>query len=58
MNSITRTELWEKNLGVHLNGYYCSEEEFLESTDSLLNDKELAQILWKYQKEYNLLKVM
>ncbi len=45
MNSITRTELWKKNLGIHLNAYYCSEEELLQSTDRLLNDKELAQIL-------------
>jgi UDP:flavonoid glycosyltransferase YjiC (YdhE family) len=33
----------DKNLGVHLNAYYCSEEELLESFDRLLNDKEMAQ---------------
>ncbi len=37
----------EKNLGIHLNAYNCSEEELLESVDRLLNDKELAQKLKK-----------
>ncbi len=36
----------EKNLGIHLNAYYCSEELF-ESIDCLLNDKEMVQKLKK-----------
>jgi UDP:flavonoid glycosyltransferase YjiC (YdhE family) len=37
----------EKNHGIHLNAYYCSEEELLESIGRLLNDKELGQKLKK-----------
>jgi UDP:flavonoid glycosyltransferase YjiC (YdhE family) len=33
----------EKNLGIHFNPYYCSEEGLLQSFDRLLNDKEMAQ---------------
>jgi UDP:flavonoid glycosyltransferase YjiC (YdhE family) len=37
----------EKNVEIHFNAYYYSEEESLESIDRLLNDKELAQKLRK-----------
>ncbi len=37
----------DKNLGIHLNAYYCSEEELLKSIDCLFNDKELIQKLKK-----------
>ncbi len=37
----------EKSLGIHLNAYYCAEEELLESIERLLNDKELSQKLKK-----------
>ncbi|CAG2167584.1 unnamed protein product [Oppiella nova] len=39
----------EKGLGVRLNPYECSENELLDSIDSVLNDKILAQKLAKGQ---------